>query len=183
MLLSDEDLVRSYAAGEPGSFDQLYARYKDPLFRYCCFVLRNRTRAEDILQKAFLRFIENAESLARNRTLRFKPWMYRVTANLCKDELKRSENRFTVSVDDMGLMASTHDGHELDLEKLDLEKAIDQAIRVLPEKARQVIGLHYYSGLDHASIARILKIPIGTVKSRMSKASETLARLLKGRKP
>lgn len=183
MALSDEELIKAYATDNVEAFDELYMRYKDPLFKYCCFMLRNRDKAEDMLQKVFLRCIENVLSLSKKKELRFKPWVYQVTANLCKDEFKRSENKLTVSVDDIELVASQEDGHEKGLEKKELEKAIDSAIRTLPEKAQQVIGLHYYSGMDYATIADVLAIPIGTVKSRMSKASEILARLLKGLRP
>ncbi len=180
MVQTDEDLIQSFAQGDASAFDELYERHKNQLFRFCCFMMKDSSKAEDVLQKAFVRLFENLPDLAKKRDWVFKQWMFTVTANLCRDEFKKAETKRTQSLEDPDLYKSRLAHHEEHLEQKELSEKIDKAISQLPEKARQVIGLQYYADLDIRGIAGILKVPEGTVKSRLHQAKESLARKLKG---
>ena len=180
MVESDEEIIDSYVKGDIESFNRLYNRHKDDLFRFCCFMMKDVSKAEDILQKAFIRFFENAGKLSQKTEGTFKPWMFSVVANLCKDEFKRAETKRTQSLENPDYHLSKFVHHEQGLENEELSSKIDKAIDQLPEKLRQVIGLQYYAELDLKEISKVLKIPEGTVKSRLFKAKEGLARMLRG---
>jgi RNA polymerase sigma-70 factor (ECF subfamily) len=181
MSNSDEELVLAYAKGDESAFAELYARHKESLFRYCCFMLRDSEKAEEVLQKAFIRFFERIGQFTGPDSPPFKQWIFIVCSNLCKDELRRSVSKRTSLLENPDLLSGFFPDHVEALERQEERRRIGKALDQLPEKLRQVILLQYFADLDLKEIAGILKVPEGTVKSRSHKAKELLARLLGGK--
>lgn len=166
----------------------LLARYKRPLFHFVLRLVGERSRAEDLLQEAFLRMVEHAASFEGTASL--KTWLYRIARNLCVDELRRRKHRKHPSLD---ARASTEGGesHSLydrlahadagpDRRMVDRELArrMATAIDELPQDQREVFVLRQVQHLSFKEIAEITDVPENTVKSRMRYALERLQRAL-----
>jgi RNA polymerase sigma-70 factor (ECF subfamily) len=145
-------------------FEQSYRRYADMVTRVCFMRLKNTADTQDALQEVFLRLLKHNRPFASGE--HEKAWLLRVSANVCKDMLKRPSRR-TESIDD-------HPEPAVDF-------AIDEtleAVWTLPEKYKHPVYLHYYEGYSTAEIAQILRRPHSTVRNQLRDARAKLKKLL-----
>jgi len=165
--------------GDSESFDELLRRYRTPLVKYFCRMVRDQALAEDLAQEAFLRVYK-----ARQRyrpDARFTTWLYRIATNLAlnairdgKGTLYRSENG---SAEDGGRpwdMADPKASIEQQMMETDRQRMIHGAIAALPENQRAAVILHKYQEVDYRQISKILKVSESAVKSLLFRAYETL---------
>lgn len=164
-------------AALPRDFD---ARLQDSsrlAFRVAYSVLRCRQDAEDVAQEAFLR-AHRCFNAIRDRE-RFRAWIVRTTFRLALDQVrgaKRRTRREDVVARDATLeAASTEEGILRD----ELRAQVADAVAALPEKLRLVVVLVAIEEQDLASVARLLELPIGTVKTRLHRARKELAERLR----
>lgn len=179
---SDEQLLALYARGELSAMGVLVARFQKPLFTFLVRMSGDRARAEDLLQEAFLRMIEHADTFEGGA--RLKTWLYRIARNLCIDEMRRQKHRRHASMDaeqadgddrtlhDRVAASAPHSdrqavGHQLSQSML---AAIDK----LPDDQREVFLLRQVHALQFKEIAEITAVSENTVKSRMRYALERL---------
>jgi RNA polymerase sigma-70 factor (ECF subfamily) len=176
---SDLDLMLRVRQGDAGSFDELLRRYRTPLAKYFCRMVRDEALAEDLAQEAFLRVYK-----ARHRyrpDARFTTWLYRIATNLALNAIRDSRGR--QRRDGNG---SNEDGEsafefvdpgasvEQQLIETDRGRMIREAIESLPENQRAAVILHKYQDVDYRQIAGILKVSESAVKSLLFRAYETL---------
>jgi RNA polymerase sigma-70 factor, ECF subfamily len=180
---SDEGLVERARHGDEVAFALLVRRYERPLFNYLRRMTRSAADAEDLFQETFVRVHRHLDRFRAGAP--FKPWLYRIATNRCKDHLKYMARRRHDSLDapigDEGssgtlrdLVASTGAGPDAEARAGELAERIEEAVARLPLKQRSVFLMARYEGLAYAEIAETLRIPIGTVKSRMHKAVKAL---------
>jgi RNA polymerase sigma-70 factor (ECF subfamily) len=186
---SDEQLLGLYTRGEMEAMEVLLARYKRPLFHFVLRLVRERGRAEDLLQESFLRMVENAGTFQGSASL--KTWLYRIARNLCIDELRRQKHRRHPSLDAPQGKSDGAEGQNL-YERLanvgpgpdrltvdrDLGRRLASAIDELPEDQREVFVLRQVQNLSFKEIGDITGVSENTVKSRMRYALERLQRAL-----
>jgi RNA polymerase sigma-70 factor (ECF subfamily) len=184
--LTDEDLMVRYRDGDESAFPHIVARYKDRLVSAVVRLVGDRDKAEDIVQETFLRVHRNAH---RYKTIaRFSTWIYTIALNMAKNELRNTRRRRTVSLWDAG---PERDGEAVPLdiadraerpdeafERRDLRAVMERCIERLPPKYKTIIVLRDVEGLSYEEIAEILKLPQGTVKSRMNRARLRFKELL-----
>jgi len=150
-----------------------------PLFNYIARMIGSRSEAEDLFQETFLRVYTHLDKF--RPTGRFRPWVYRIATNLCKDHMKYRRRHRTVSLDnDCGCRENSprladriaaRDPSPSDQARgSEMAGLIETAIGDLSTKHRSVFLMARYEGLSYDDIARSLGIPLGTVKSRMNKA-------------
>jgi len=192
--LSDEQLMSSLVKeGQLAAFEELLRRYEKSLFNYILKHIGDFHKAQDLFQETFYRIFKNRHSF--NPDLRFSTWLYRITTNLCIDELRKKTHEMEVFLEDT-LQAQVSDGHAQDktinkntspaspeerLLKKDLEATIKELVKSLPEKLKSVFILSEYQGLPRQEIAEILEIPVGTVKSRLHHSFKQLVELMEKR--
>lgn len=177
----DRELIRAYLNGDKSAFTILYNRYKQSLYRFLVFYLGSESRAEDVFQRTFMKFFERVSKAWISERMNFKGWVFKVAVNMCRDEFRRdSVRRKRVPLLAPGEGADTISYWEERQERERISGKVSRAVRALPDKFRKVIGLYYYSGLPYAGIAGVLKIPLGTVKSRMNTGLKILEERLKG---
>lgn len=182
---TDEELIRHFQEGDKSSYDELVSRFKGPLFSFIYRILGDRAFAEDLLQETFLRLWVNRDSY--REVARFSTWIYTVAGNLAKTELRRQkirrwfpissgsgagENEITIEISDPDA-----DPHR-DLERATILRRVDEEIRRLPLVFREVIILRDVRELTYDEISKILRIPIGTVKSRVNRGRLRLQKRL-----
>jgi RNA polymerase sigma-70 factor (ECF subfamily) len=164
------DVVRCLE-GDHAAFEALVNRYHRPFFTFALRVLGNREEAGDAVQTAFVKVYENLRAFDQSR--RFFSWSYRILVNECLNVRRGQRPSEPI---DANLVA---DGspHE-DVERTERRRQVQAAILQLPIEYRDVIVLHYFSGLAYEDISDTLGVPEKTVKSRLYTARQRLAAML-----
>jgi RNA polymerase sigma-70 factor (ECF subfamily) len=173
----DRDDVRRVLAGDLSAFEGIVRRWQGPLVNMAYRFCRDRGRAEDMAQEAFLRAYR---ALARwNEDAAFSTWLFALAANLYCSELRRIPVRFLSLGDaiDPPAASAASDG----LDSLDRDRAVRRAVHALPAKYREAMVLFYFHEMDIGATARSLGIPEGTVKARLSRGRDMLSRALASR--
>lgn len=131
--------------------------------------------AEDLAQETLLRVIRSIHGYQYPRP--FKPWMYAIASNLARDHFKSADTRHTYAMSD-----EIDIPFEDDIADADEARRVTLALRGLPEHQREVMILRYYNDLSLGEIAETLRIPVGTVKSRLSLGLNRLKTLMQAGK-
>jgi RNA polymerase sigma-70 factor (ECF subfamily) len=172
--IDDEDLIKQFQEGNLYAFDLIVQRYKDQLLNFAFRFLGNSEEAEDVVQETFLRLYRNKH--AYRRIAKFSTWIYTIAGNLAKTELRKRKRRKLVSISDLGYdekefeIEDVHADTERDVDGLLKEEIIQRAIDELPPRFRQIIILRDIQELSYEEVGAIMKIPLGTVKSRVNRA-------------
>jgi RNA polymerase sigma-70 factor (ECF subfamily) len=146
------------------------------MFNVCLRMVNNRDDAEDILQQSFIDVFSKLESFRYEASI--GAWIKRIAVNNCINFLKQRRLSFQNLEDNV-----FHLKEEEPVEELKLNvKAIDNALKELPEGFRVVFSLYMMEGYDHKEIGEILNITEATSKSQYSRAKKRLKELLEGQK-
>jgi len=144
-------------------FAGLVRQHQAMVFSIAWHVLRDRAVAEELAQDVFLSLHQHLAELESPEHVLF--WLRRVTSNRALDVLRRRQRRPMVSLENAPEpVALSSSGDPM------LGGALRRLVGALPEKARAIVVLRYQEDLDPAEIARILGIPVGTVKSQLQRA-------------
>lgn len=145
-------------------FERYFLEYKDDVYRVAYYFTRNKDDAEDLAQDAFIRAYRFFYRFHRDSN--FKSWILRIMRNIHLTNIQK--NKATINADELIQATATS---SYDVEKTILQdikvKQIQKAIDKLPEDFREIIILCDIEGLPYEQISSILKIPIGTVRSRL----------------
>lgn len=147
------------------AFCTLVGEYESMLYNVAVAMLGNRADCLDAMQEAILAAWCNLATLREPRY--FKTWLVRILINQCKRTLHRRRGMPAPLGDDLSAPAPD-----------DESAALRAAVDALPDRLRPVIVLHYYEDFSVEDIARILGIPQGTVKSRLSRGRDLLRRAM-----
>jgi len=171
---SDEELIARFQEGDIYAFEQLVRKYKEPLLNFVYRFIGDLVEAEDIVQDTFYRVYKNKHYY--KEVAKFSTWIYTIASNLAKTELRRrrrkkffSIHKETQTEKDLDL-PDLSNGPEVQANTVITEKIIQKAISNLPQKFRQVIVLRDIQGFSYEEISSIIKVPLGTVKSRVNRA-------------
>ncbi|MEZ4868288.1 MAG: sigma-70 family RNA polymerase sigma factor [Caldilineaceae bacterium] len=160
-------------AGEVMAWRALVEQYRVPAKRVAYTILGNQEDVEDALQDAWLLATQKLEAL-RDPT-RFGGWFYRIVANVA---LRKRQQRAAHPTDLALLEDFVQPEEEEDAPTVEHLARLPLAMQALSAKDQIVVTLHYYSGAPLATIARLLAIPAGTVKSRLYHARQVLRKEL-----
>ncbi len=171
---TDEELIARFQKGDMYAFDLLVRRYKEPLLNFIYRFLGNMVEAEDIVQDTFYRVFKNKHYY--KEVAKFSTWIYTIAGNLAKTELRRRKRRKLFSINRETATEKEFElpdlvsNPEKETDSALTEKIIQKAISNLPPKFRQVIILRDVQGFSYEEISGIVKVPLGTVKSRVNRA-------------
>lgn len=180
-VLPDEELVRAFLEGDREAFEELVRRYHPVVLNMACRLLGNRNDAADVCQEVFILLLRKLGSFRGEA--KFSTWLYRVSLNACHDHARRSRRHVSLSEspgEDMPEMEQLLpdeglEGPEESMEREEVRRRVQEAIRRLPPKFKEVVYLHDISGYNYKEVAEILDINLGTVKSRLNRARARLA--------
>ena len=172
-------LLRRYAGGDPGAARALATRLTPRVYGHALRVLGDGAEAEDVTQEALLRLWRIAPDW-RTGEARVTTWLYRVTANLCTDRLRK--RRGGVGLDEVAEPADPADSAETRLQTRARHDALQDALNALPERQRQAVVLRHLEGLANPEIAAILDIGIEAVESLTARGKRALAKALGDRR-
>lgn len=148
------------------------AAHGKSVFAAAYSLLKNREDAEDVVQDTFLRYYTGGKQFSSEEHLR--AWLLRVAVNRAKDLLKSASRQRSVPLElEPGIEAFPSDE----------SRELFRAVTALPEAYRIVIHLHYYEDYPVREIARVLRLPQATVKTRLFRGRELLKKALKEESP
>jgi len=175
-----DHMVDAARAGDDGAFGSLVETYRSTAERLAQQILHTEEAAADAVQEAL---IKAHRAMGRFQDGNFRSWFLRIVTNTCYDHLRRQKRRLAVSLDELteqsGLdFVSSSDIAGDDPETLVLQNeslgVLLAAIDKLPTWHRTVVLLVDVQGYDYNEAAEILGLPLGTVKSRLSRARSAL---------
>lgn len=183
----DLALIGSALAGDQLAFRELMKKYRDAIFNLINRIIRDREQVEDLTQETFVKAFASLQNF--NREYAFSTWLYKIATNSSIDYI-RKKKLYTMSInrpishEDSDYSIEIPDStYEPDKVIIRNQKSviIAEAIAQLPPKYKQVILMRHNEERDYAEIAKILKIPIGTVKAHIFRARELLYKYLRDR--
>lgn len=184
--LSDAELVRQSRSGQTAAFGVLVARYQDRVFNTCYRICHRHADALDLTQATFLRAFESLERFESRA--RFYTWLFRIAVNLAISHCRRARRR-PVPLDDddeaeaaplSATVASREPGVVEVAVRREETRQVEQALAQLDEEHRAVLVLKDIEEMDYATIAEVLDVPVGTVKSRIHRGRLRLYELMHG---
>ena len=179
--VTDEQLIKKFQNGDRQSYNELVYRYKDRILNFIFRFTHDRIAAEDLTQDTFLKLYQKKDSY--REISKFSTWLYTIASNLAKTELRKIKRRKTYSISDLSNSDKEDtiftDPHN-DIGKIDKNEShvLNAAIQELDSDFRIIIILREIQELSYENISRILKLPIGTVKSRINRAKLKLRDIL-----
>ena len=178
--ITDEQLMLQYAKGDAAAFEQLYAKHKGGLFRYCLRQLKNEARAEECFQEIWMKII-NSRVNYQPKAL-FTTYLYRVAQNHIIDTFRKDKKL----KNETELEEEYHSGEALDCQqdigakmvKQNTYETLRKNIEALPLEQKTALLLQLDAGLSLEEIAHVLNCGRETVKSRLRYATNKLKELL-----
>jgi RNA polymerase sigma-70 factor, ECF subfamily len=174
----DAELVRRFVAGDAAAFVTLVERHERRIYSVCLRVLGNAEDAADATQDTLLSVVRKLDGFRGEAA--FTTWLHRIALNVCFDHLRRAQRQPTLQrvIDDdlpgleLGDPVADHADAVAD------ERDIAAALAMVPEDFRVAIVLADVQDLPYEEIAKLLGLPVGTVKSRVHRGRLALARAL-----
>ena len=185
--MNEEALIHDAQAGSLDAFNALVLHYQDNVFNTALRILGDEDLAADATQEAFLSAFRSITSF---RGGSFKAWLMRTVTNACYDELRRQKRRPSVPLE-----PETDDGEEMDsprwladpdmspeqkAEADEVEHAIQHCLNNLPVEFKTVVVMADIQGMDYSEVAIAVRVPLGTIKSRLARARLRLRECLQG---
>lgn len=173
--LSDSELVGESSAGSLAAFDELVTRYRGKILRLVHSVLGQHTDAEDIVQDIFVKIYLSLDRFRGDAS--FSTYLYTVTVNRCRDELRRSKLRRLFSLDEwLSGNSNAHPAHEnrQSLDDDENRRAVQAAMKRLPSQTQMLLYLREVEELSYKELADIFEVEIGTIKSRLARSRDRL---------
>lgn len=171
------ELIRRSQAGDDEAFGALFHKYKNLVYRTAYLMLGSDSDAEDVLQEVFLE-VHRALRTYQPSKGAFTTWLYRITMNDCLN-WRRVRRLPAISLDDISMLPGSTEGVWRGLEHddaVEIDDDVWQAVSRLSPKLRTVVILRYYLELSYAEMTQVLNVPLGTVKSRLNQALQTVRR-------
>ena len=177
-----EKLLKKAQQGDADAFEQLVAPYEQKIYALCLRLLAHREDAQDAAQETMLRLYRALVSYRGEAQL--GTFIYRVTANTCMDALRRRNVRAFESLealDDVGVVpVDDSPGPEETILRAEENERLSRAIDALSDEMRLPLVLREIQALSYEEVAQTLGLEMCTVKSRIHRAREKLARMLSG---
>ncbi|WP_027416187.1 RNA polymerase sigma factor [Aneurinibacillus terranovensis] len=165
------EMIRKAKRGDKEAFTQLIQRYKGQVFRHAYAMLQDRMEAEDVAQEAFVKVYFSLKSLESE--FAFSSWLTRIVSNLCYTRVQKKKKEASLLADNLEEYIPTPSSRGT-MEQKQLQLTIEEAMQNISLDHRTVLVLRDIQGFSYDEIARILDIPVGTVKSRISSARLSL---------
>jgi RNA polymerase sigma-70 factor (ECF subfamily) len=185
--MDEQSMIHAAQKGDLEAFNRLVLFYQDAIYNQAFRVMGEKQAADDATQETF---ISAYRSIRSYRGGSFKAWLLRIVTNACYDELRLQQRRPTTPFEPYNAedeeiesnlwMIDPGEKPEDCLERLELGNAIQNCLNQLPLDFRTVVVLVDIQGMDYQEASDVIKKPVGTVKSRLSRARMRLKDCLQG---
>jgi RNA polymerase sigma-70 factor (ECF subfamily) len=183
----DYQTIQDALRGDNRAYRKLMDKYHDAIYSFIYRMVHDREQVEDLTQEAFIKAFGSLKNF--NEEFAFSTWLYKIATNNCIDYIRKrkllmySIDKPVESRDSEYVFELPDDSYEADRDVIADQRAVllRGAIDKLPEKYRRVILLRHTEEKSYEEIARMLKLPIGTVKAHIFRARELLYRQLRNK--
>ena len=182
----DQKLVERAQRGDTQAFGMLVEKYQRKLGRLLSRLIRDPAEVEDVVQESFIKAYRALPNFRGDSA--FYTWLYRIGINTAKNYLvamgRRPQVTTEIEIEDAenfedGNELRTMDTPEPELMSKEIARTVNDTVAALPEELRTAITLREIEGLSYEEIATLMGCPIGTVRSRIFRARETIAQKLR----
>lgn len=182
---ADQLLVERVQQGDKRAFDLLVLKYQHKIIAVVHRYVRDSADVNDVTQEAFIKAYRALANFRGDSA--FYTWMYRIAINTAKNYLISKGRRppsSDVDIDDAEYYSGNDNLHDIDtpennLFRDELQSAVQNAIKGLPEDLRAAVTLREMDGLSYEEIAEVMECPVGTVRSRIFRAREAIDQVIK----
>lgn len=180
--LRDDDLIALYMEGNDKAFDIVLDRYKDRLFSYIFFIVKDQEMSEDIFQETFIKAIVTIKNGRYTANGKFYNWMTRIAHNLIFDHFRSEKNDNTVSCEgsEYDLLNNANlcdDNIETDMINMQIIEDLRRMVERLPQNQREIVMMRFYGDLSFKEIAELTGTSINTALGRMRYAILNLRKM------
>lgn len=181
-MMTDDALVALYSKGNNQAFDILLERYKDKVYSYIYFSVRNDELAEDLFQETFVKAIVTIQQGRYTENGKFPAWITRIAHNLVIDFFRQERNENVVSNDETEVdlfnnIKLSDDNIETQLVNNQVLSDVRRLVDFLPDNQREVVYMRFYQDLSFKEISEITGVSINTALGRMRYALLNLRRM------
>ena len=167
----DEALLLAFLAGDRPAFDELFQRYRQPIWAFFRRRLSDAAEAEELAQETFLAVLKASRRYEARAS--FRSYLFGIAFNLLSAARRKAQRRGDVSSPNPDDVVGRTTDHAAVL-------WVRQALDALDPKDREIVMLREYDGLDYAEIAVVVGVPLNTVRSRLFRARSALRTQLTG---
>ena len=184
--MAEADWIRQARKGSAAAFEALAAPLEGLVYKLCLGMLHSPADAQDAAQEALLRAYRAMPRFRAESS--FATWLYRIARNVCVDQLKsarvRNERSSLEALGEAGFEPPDDaPAPDARYERAARQEALRAAIRALPDEQQTLLALRYGEGYSYEQLAEALRLPEGTVKSRLNRAKDRLRALLPKEEP
>ena len=185
MHSTNEDILLNKARdGDVAAFEDLMSTHYKKVYNICYRMVNNPEDASELAQETFLKVYRHIADFKGNSSI--STWLYRIASNVCLDFLRKNKKYQTVSMEKEAfedlqikdMISSVEEGPEKIVESNAKKAAIKEALSKMNEHNRNAVILRDFMNLSYEEMSNTLNLPIGTVKSRISRARNELRALL-----
>ncbi|MHB1126951.1 MAG: RNA polymerase sigma factor [Bacillota bacterium] len=170
--MNDAEIIGLCQSGQKDAFEILFERYKLPAWRLAFTITGNSSMADDVVQEAFIKAWRAISNVKRETS--FGPWFYAIVVNQSKRQIKRHHLWRWLPLSD----TVVNNGSFNIISTVENKNVVWEAVKKLPVHLRTVVALRYVLDWNEENISLALKIPTGTVKSRLYRARQILKKEL-----
>lgn len=171
VLLSDNELIEAFQAGNTRAFDTLIDRYQEKIYNTILFMVKDSYLAEDLIQEIFIKIIDNIKQKKYAEEGKFLPWALRISHNYCIDHFRKVKRTPTIKTSDdqdiFEVIKNTEHSADYKLTRSQTHQNIQALVDLLPEEQREIIVLRHYANLSFKEIATMTNCSINTALGRM----------------
>jgi RNA polymerase sigma-70 factor (ECF subfamily) len=170
--LSDEEIVEKVRSSDQELYAVIMERYQNKLLRYATALTKDEQRAVDVVQEAFIKAFINLEGF--NTQKKFSSWIYRIVHNEAINIVKKYQKEIALS-DDIDFVGN--EDTERDFEQKEMVALLEKCLASIPLLYSEPLVLYYIEEKSYEEISDILRIPMGTVATHISRAKKLMKQL------
>lgn len=169
----DDDLIEACLSGDRDAFRELFETYRDRVYSIAFHFTSDDAAAKDVTQQVFLKLFTHLGQYRRDAA--FSTWLFRLVANACMDEHRRSRRFLPYDPESLGGEPSTAATGDAGVLEHEISDSVRAAVATLKPKLRMAILLRYFEELSYEEMAETLGCSKGTVASRLNRGHRLLA--------
>ena len=175
-MKDQENIIARARRGDADAFEQLVAAYRDQVFRLALRMCGNEADADEVAQEAFLSAWKALPNFRGDS--QFSTWLYQLTTHAAIDLMRREKRQ--IAAEDITEVSAPDPapGPQQQAEQSETRQAVRDAMAQLSPEYRQIVVLRFLQELSYEEIGAVLKLPPGTVKSRLNRAKSQLKGIL-----
>lgn len=175
--MTDEELIKIIRTSDQELYSEIVKRYQDKLFRYASNIVVNEARAMDIVQQTFIKAFINLNSF--DTRMSFSSWIYRIAHNETMNMIKKYKKEISLLPD---FYIQSADNIEDDYFKKETIKEVRKCLNDIPVLYSEPLSLYYLEEKSYEEISDILRLPIGTIGTRINRAKGLMKKICKKNK-